>query len=428
MAARAVIFTGLVNMDKNLVGTAVIYKKIAELLVKKGYKVSMVIPKETDLQIKGVDLYLYQEEKNKKLINSSSLVVFGAYPPHRPLWYAYEKKKTIMTYLWSIPPIGSLEFQDFSTYQDQKELHNFITASFNLSLLVSDKVFCRDNNIKTFLWGSMASLGRVNLDNYLEDKKLRNMVEAAPFGIESTPPRHRRDIYRGKYDNIGKRDLLLMWNGGVWNWNDGETMIRAMKRLRQSNIKLIFQGFRHPDTEKGISREAEKTLELAKKEGLENNNVFFPHQWIPFHQRGNYLTECDVGVVSSPDIPEANLFYKTRVYDYLWAELPVILNDCEAFAPLIREKGLGLVARTGDDQDWADKIYRLKKDSHMRKRIVDNIREYKKEMTWPQTLKPVKEYIEKPYKLQDKYDEHNVLLRNNIRQNKEIIFNLEPLF
>ena len=71
---------------------------------------------------------------------------------------------------------------------------------------------------------------------------------------------------------------------------------------------------------------------------------------------------------------------------------------------------------------------RLKKDSHMRKRIVDNIREYKKEMPWPQTLKPVKEYIEKPYKLQDKYDEHNVLLRNNIRQNKEIIFNLEPLF
>jgi len=44
------------------------------------------------------------------------------------------------------------------------------------------------------------------------------------------------------------------------------------------------------------------------------------------------------GIVTSPDIPEANLFFKTRIYDYLWAELPIILYDCEAFASLVQEK------------------------------------------------------------------------------------------
>ena len=32
---KATIFTGLANLDKNLVGTAIIYKKIADLLKEK---------------------------------------------------------------------------------------------------------------------------------------------------------------------------------------------------------------------------------------------------------------------------------------------------------------------------------------------------------------------------------------------------------
>lgn len=422
MAKRAVIFTGLVNIDKNLVGTAVIYKKIADLMIKKGYEVSMVIPKETDLVDDRIDFHLYDEEKNKKLINSSSVVTFGAYPPPQPLWYAYYKKKTIVTYLWSVAPIGSLEFQDFAGRYDQKKLHEFITSSFNLSLLVSDKIFCRDERIKTFLWGALTSLGRINLDNYIHDKKLYNIIESAPFGIESKPPKHTHDIYRGKYDGIGKQDLLLIWNGGVWNWNDGETLIKAMKKLRDSNIKLIFQGFVHPDKEQEMSQEAKRTLKLARQQGVENENVFFPKDWIPFHQRGNYLTECDVGVVSSPDIPEANLFLKTRIYDYLWAELPIILNDSEAFASLVEENGLGLVARTGDVSDWAEKIRRLKKDTHLRKGIIKNIKNYKRELTWTKTLKPVERYLEDLKKIKDKHNKENELLQWHIKVNKGRVF------
>lgn len=422
MVSRAVIFTGLVNIDKNLVGTAVIYKKLADLLIKKGYKVSMVIPQETDIVAPDIDFHLYEENNNRKLISSAGLVIFGAYPPPQPLWFAYQKKKTIVTYLWSIAPIGSLEFKDFPDRRRQKNLHQYITASFNLSLLVSDKIFCRDKQVQTFLWGSLAGLGRVNLDNYLQHKKLRNMVEPAPFGLNSTPPKHKRDVYRKRLKNIEQDDFLLMWNGGVWNWNDGQTLIEAIKKLRKAEIKLIFQGFKHPDKNQKLSVEAKKTLQAAKRNGLIDKNVFFPKQWIPFEERGNYLTECDVGVVSSPDIPEANLFLKTRVYDYLWAELPVILNDCEAFAPLIKEKGLGLVAKTGDARDWAGKIRELKNDKNLRDKIIKNIRKYKKELIWDKTLKPVEEYLEKPTKLRDKYDSSNRLLQENISINRKIIF------
>ena len=422
MPQKATIFTGLVNVDKNLVGTAVIYKKLADLLVKKGYEVSMVIPQETDLKDSRINFCLYEDKNNRKLIRSSNLVFFGAYPPPDPLWYAYSRNKTIITYLWSIAPIGSLEFQDFPERKRQKDLHQFITASYNLSLLVSDKIFCRDEQIKTFLWGSLTSLGRVNLDNYYKHKKLENMIESAPFGLESTKPKHTHDVYRGRFKNIDHKDLVLIWNGGVWNWNDGTTLMEAMKKLKKEKVKLVFQGFKHPDKDQGLSQEAKRTWRAAKEKDVVGNNVFFSEEWIPYHQRGNYLTECDIGVVSSPDIPEANLFFKTRIYDYLWAELPIILNDCEAFAPTVRDKGLGLVARTGDAKDWADKIAKLKKDKKLRDRIKKNIRDHKKELTWTKTLKPVEKYLEKPSRLGDKNDADNLLIQKNIEINKKTIF------
>ncbi len=422
MSSKAVIFTGLVNIDKNLVGTAVIYKKLADLLIKKGYRVSMVVPSETDIIDSSINFYLYEENNNKKLISSSSLVVFGAYPPPQPLWFAYQKKKTILTYLWSVAPIGSLEFKDFNSQHKQKQLHQYIASSFNLSLMISDKIFCRDKQVKTLLWGSLTSLGRLNLDNYLQHKKLSNIIEEAPFGMEKNIPKHKKDIYRGKYKNINQDDFLLIWNGGVWNWNDGQTLVRVMKKLSKDKIKLIFQGFKHPDKDQKLSLEAKRTLRVAKNQALINKNVFFSEQWIPFRQRGNYLTECDVGVVSSPDIPEANLFLKTRIYDYLWAELPVILNDCEAFAPIIEAKGLGLVVKTGNGQDWVRKICELKRNKDLRNRIIRNIRDYKKELTWSKTLKPVEEYLDSPSKLKDKYDSGNKLLQESIRVNKKIVF------
>ena len=412
---KATIFTGLVEINENLVGTAVIYKKIAELLVQKGYETHLVVPEKTDIKSQKLNFHLYNNTQNKKLINQSSLVIFGAYLPIEPLIYAYRKKKTIVTYLWSIAPIGSLEFKDFKNKLKQNRLHQYITASYNLSLLLSDKIFCRDEQIKKFILGSLTNLGRVNLKNYEKSKQLKNLVEAAPFGIETLTPKHKKDIYRTKYKNINKNDFLLIWNGGIWNWNDGQTLIKAMDLLKNKNIKLIFQGFKHPSEYQKLSLEAQKTISLAKKLKLMNKNVFFIEKWVPFEQRGNFLTECNAGIVTSPDILEANLFLKTRIYDYLWAELPILLNDSEAFAKIIEKNNLGIVAKTKNPRDLANKILKLYTNKKLQEQIKNNIKKYKQQISWQKTLKPVKNYLAKPVKLNDKYQKDDKVLQNSIK-------------
>lgn len=412
---KAVIFTGLVEINKNLVGTAIIYKKIAGLLIKKGYQVQMVIPEKTDIKNQNINFSIYKNNLNKKIIDQSSLVVFGSYPPVDPLIYAHKKRKNIVTYLWSIAPIGSLEFKDFKNEPKQNTLHQYITASYNLSLLLSDKIFCRDEQIKKFVLGSLTSLGRVNLGNYNKNKQLNNLAETAPFGIETKKPKHKNDVYRNKYKNIGKNDFLLIWNGGIWNWNDGQTLIKAMNLLKNKNIKLIFQGFRHPNKSQKLSLEAKKTLNLARKLKLIDKNVFFIEKWIPFEQRGNFLTECNAGIVTSPDILEANLFLKTRIYDYLWAELPVLLNNSEAFTKIIEKNNLGIVVETKNPKDLANKILKLHADKKLQKQIKNNIKKYKQQISWQKTLRPAEKYFVKPTKLKDKHQKDNKILQNNIK-------------
>lgn len=421
MKKKVAIFTGLVNIDKNLVGTAVIYKKIADIFVAQGYQVNLIIPELTDFKDDSIKFHLYNKKNNEQLIKNSSLVIFGAYPPLEPLLYAHYQKKIIMTYLWSIAPVGSLEFKDFNNKLKQAKLHQFVTASYNLSLLLSDKIFCRDEEIKKLVIGSLISLGRINLQNYESDKQLKNLIEVASFGIEKKNPKLEKNIYRGQYPGINKDDFILIWNGGVWNWNDGLTLIRAMEKLKNEKIKLIFQGFKHPGRGKSLSQEAEACLTLAKKLKLKDRNVFFPQGWIPYKERANFLLESDVGVVCSPDIPEANLFLKTRIYDYLWAELPIILSDCEAFASIIKEKGLGLIVKTGDVDDWVKNIKILKNNHKLKQEIIKNIKKYKKEIIWDKTLLPIKEFVNNPSKIVDKKF-INKLIKNNIKANQDITF------
>lgn len=423
MSKKAIIFTGLVKIDSNLVGTAIIYLKILSLLVKNGYDVNIVVPEEVDLPAlkKKIGVNIYSEKNNKELIDSADLLVFGAYPPISPLLYAYHKKKTILIYLWSIAPIGSLEFKDFADEKKQNRLHRYITASYNLSLLLSDKIFCRDNKTKDLIVGSLISLGRINLNFYKVSKNFSTLVEEAPFGIEAVEPEHKRNIYRNNISGIDKKDFLLIWNGGIWNWNDAVSLIKAMNVLKKyKDIKLIFQGYKHPSKWQKLSKEANSAIQLSSQFNLTNRNVFFIKDWLPYKERANYLVECDAGIITSPNIAEANYFLKTRIYDYLWGNLPVILNDSEAFAPIISRNSLGLLARTGDYKDLASKIFDLYRDKYLRRRIKINIIKFKKEIQWKKTLRNIDEYLKNPVQTPDKYNNDDII-KKEITINKEII-------
>ena len=65
----------------------------------------------------------------------------------------------------------------------------------------------------------------------------------------STPSRPRRDRRSAaSCPGIGAGDRILLWPGGIWNWFDPLTVIRAVARPRAAppDLRLYFLGIRHP--------------------------------------------------------------------------------------------------------------------------------------------------------------------------------------
>ena len=73
--------------------------------------------------------------------------------------------------------------------------------------------------------------------------------------------------------------------------------------------------------------------------------VFFNEAWVPYDQRHNWLLDADCGVTTHFEHVETTFAFRTRVLDYLWAGLPIVTTDGDAFADLVRTERLGVVAK-----------------------------------------------------------------------------------
>ena len=67
-----------------------------------------------------------------------------------------------------------------------------------------------------------------------------------------------------------------------------------------------------------------------------------------YADRQNYLTEADVGVSTHFSHVETTFSFRTRILDYLWAGLPMVVTEGDHFAQLVEEEKLGVVVPSGD--------------------------------------------------------------------------------
>ena len=148
---------------------------------------------------------------------------------------------------------------------------------------------------------------------------------------------------------IGPDDKVILWGGGIYNWFDPLTLLRAVDKLRSRlpNVRVYFLGIRHPNPDVGEMRRTIETLELSDELGLTGTHVFFNDDWVEYDDRPNYLLEADVGVSTHLDHVETAFSFRTRVLDYLWAGLPVVATQGDALAGVIESRGAGRGGATG---------------------------------------------------------------------------------
>ena len=171
-----------------------------------------------------------------------------------------------------------------------------------------------------------------------------------PFGLPSEAPRRTGPGLRTSIDGIEDDDRVILWAGGVYNWFDPLVVIRAVGRLadRIGGVRLVFLGMQHPNAAIPKMRAATEARAVSDHLGLTDRVVFFNEGWVPYDQRAAFLLDANVGVSTHLDQIEARFSFRTRVLDYLWSGLPMVLTEGDVLAELVAAERLGQVVPAGD--------------------------------------------------------------------------------
>lgn len=255
--------------------------------------------------------------------------------------------------------------------------HNFICAS----------------ETQRDLWlGAMLALRLIDPAAYDNDPGLRETIDLVPFGVPEVAPVRGG---RGARAAIGLEpdSEIVLWNGGIWSWLDAGTAIRAVALLaeRRPGVRLVFMGASSEHPTAAASTAAARAL--AAELGLLDSVVHF-HGWIPYAERGGWLTEADCALSAHADHLETRFAYRTRVLDCFWAGLPVVCTSGDDLAERVTREELGAVAPAGDVAALAAALERVLERG--RARYAPALRAAAEQQTWPLVAQPILRWISEP--------------------------------
>jgi glycosyltransferase involved in cell wall biosynthesis len=273
-----------------------------------------------------------------------------------------------------------------------------------------DLFLCSTERQRDLWLGHLAAYGRVNPATYLDDPTLERLVTIVPFGVTDTAPAHTRPVLRGVHPAVPDDAELLLWAGGIYDWFDPLTLIRAVALLQDSRprLRLFFLGVRHPNPDAVEPPMVAAARQLADDLGVLDRVVVFNDEWVDYDDRQNFLLEADIGVSTHTRHLETEFSFRTRILDHLWAGLPTITTAGDEFARLIEIHGCGDVVPAQDPVALARTIGRLLDEPARRAMQTANARALAAQFTWSTVLRPLVDFCRDPRRAADRFGKVNL--------------------
>jgi len=305
-------------------------------------------------------------------------------------------------------PLHLEELELYREESDDVRRHtvNHATVVLNDQLRRGDFFMCATTKQRDFWLGQMSALGRLNHLTYDEDPTLHSLITVVPFGLEDHPPEHTRKALRGVVPGIEEGDEVILWGGGIYNWFDPVTLVRAVDvlRRRRPRVRLFFMGVRHPNPDVPEMRMASEARRMCDDLGLTGVHVFFNEDWVAYEDRQNHLLEADLGVSTHLSHLETVFSFRTRILDYIWAGLPIVATEGDAFAELIDSAQLGYTVPVGDVDALEDALFRALDDDAAAAGFRRNLDSVRPELTWSAALRPLMTFCRHPRRAPDLMD------------------------
>lgn len=268
-------------------------------------------------------------------------------------------------------------------------------------MVALDFAFCASERQRDYWLGRFCAIGRITPEMYKLDSSLRKMVDVVPFGLPDAEPKRTGPGVRGRISGISKEDKILVWGGGIWDWFDPLTVIKAVANLSKElpTLRLFFMGVKSPNPQVELMDMTVRARQLAKDLGALDLHVFFGESWVGYEDRVNYLLDADAAVSSHFDVIETRFSFRTRILDYLWTGLPILTTGGDQFADLIEERGAGIAIPYEDVTAWEDAIRKTVTDNEANRKFAEASRSLANEFHWSKAAQPLLKYCLDPYHL-----------------------------
>lgn len=385
-------------LGQSMAGPAIRYWEFAHALAKK-HTVTLMSPNPTDLKADNIELKTHHHKVPYEELRKHDVVI----TQNINFKLAFAAKRhgvKLILDAYDPEPLEHLEiFKDHPMDSRVRDIQN-MTTSCSFAMAMADAVICANPQQKDLWTGMLMKEGRITPYLYDEDSNLKQLIDTVPFGIPSKPPEPSGKGLRERF-GIKATDHVLLWGGGVWNWFDPLSLIRAVHKIsdRRSDVHLVFMGLKHPNPIIPEMRMATDAIQLAKDLKLLNTHVHVNYGWLPYHERQNYLLEATLGVSCHFDNLETRFAFRTRILDYIWASLPIVTTEGDFFAELVKARELGAVVPYQNPEALAKAIEVLIDNPDRLQKMRENLKAIQPEFYWENTTKPIMHMIDRFHKL-----------------------------
>lgn len=282
-------------------------------------------------------------------------------------------------------------------------MHRRVSRWTSAQIMHADFIVCQHERQRDMWLGVMNAIGRLTAVETRRNPNCRHLIDVSSFGVPAHAPVRRGTPLRDRLPGLGPGDFLLLWSSKILAWQDPATLLRAMHLLRndEPNVRLVFLGTGpiptggRRDWLNPASLRTRQAVELAGQLGLTDSTVFFITDRIPYRDIGAYYLDADAAVSTYPDSLETRFCLGTRLLDYVWAGLPMVISGCELQREFVEGQRLGFFVPPGDPHALAHAI-RLVKDTVIGGGGAFEFEVARRRLQWSTVTRPIIDYCVSP--------------------------------
>ena len=391
-------------IGKNMAGPGIRFYEFARIL-SNHVDVTLLTPNKVDIDTQGFKTMQYKmnnyKSLQKSIENSDIILIQGHILYYFPFLKNY--KGRIIVDLYNPFNLESLEmFKDWNIAERIRIDGNNLNI-LKLQLTIGDYFICASEKQRDYWIGMLTAVGRINPYSYDSDNTLRTLIDVVPSGIPLNPPLRSNLSIRDVMPNIKQEDRIILWGGGIWNWLDPVTAIKALWEITRGrkDIKLVFMGIKHPDPKLPEMKKCMEAIKLARELDLYDKDVFF-NEWAPYDLRQTFLLDSDAGLSIHHERIETEFSYRTRVMDYIWARLPIITTEGDSIAKMVKLENIGEVVKYENTHELARVMESIVLNKSLREIYRKNLNKIAPRFYWENVTRPLVKYCADPYYAFDK--------------------------